>query len=130
MRLHAVIRGLTANQGPIALVFAQGNYTAGEIAEALFTEGPAGPKTAQEEERVTRSVWPIGTFPTDGTVRTLDDGTRTGWFWWKIPGAKKGVPFTDTNGWQFAAVNMNPSAAISTGALIDITAHHFGRWLI
>ncbi len=117
--LTAVLRDLSAGEGPIEFGLAAAAYTVAEIIEAL----DASPiqQYGTEMERSKRSVRSYGKF--EGAVdsqASLNDGlpVRRKMFLRLFPGA------ASPKVW---AVNRS-GAPLTTGGVVEVSGTHWGRW--
>ncbi len=125
--LSATLTGLTADQGiPSEVILSHGDYTVGEVAEALDV-ALTGPGSKIEEERSRRLIRKVGVLnqPTpDGTELAM-----IGKYGSRIIRTK--VKFTIQNDKALRIGLKNRSGAtLTTGSLLRFSGYIYGRWLV
>ncbi len=112
------IREATVDEGPIEIGFAQDNYTAAEIVEALDASPLSQYGTAME--RSNRKVRSYGYITVDTTDAELNEGmvVKRKMFLRVAAGQQTGNTF---------AVNRSGST-LTTGMIVEITGVHWGYW--
>ncbi len=112
------LSGLTAGEGPLDVGIASGVYSVAEIAEAL--DASPTQQYGPEMERSRRSVRTYGTFAGNETEEVLNDGRPI-----KRKMFIRGIDGSDAaDCW----VRNNSGATLTTGAIVDFTGVHWGRW--
>ncbi len=113
------IRGQTANEGPIEVGYAHGDYTVTELAQwSVSDQFSPDDKIAQEQGR--RLVRSAGMFPALNISEVLNNGTPL----------KTKIRFTVGSGIAFNIWALNSSGgALTGGAVVEIHGTIYGRWL-
>ncbi len=112
------LKGLTAGEGPLDVGLAAGLYSVTEIAEAIDASPTS--QFGPEMERSQRKVRHYGTFPGNETEEVLNDGEKIARrMFLRGPG---GTDLADC--W----VRNNSGATLTTGAVVEFTGVHWGRW--
>ncbi len=114
------IKNHTAGEGPLDVGYADDNYSVTEIAEANIAQ-PTGPGDRIQNERASRRVRKVGTFPGLSTEEVLNDGkpikTRLNWL------------ITDMNtlaGW----IQNRADSTLTTGCILDLSGYINGVWAV
>ncbi len=108
--LGVAIRDLTPGEGPIDIVVAHSDYSAGEIIEALSSNAGWVQDDLIEMERSRRMVRHIGTFSGRTESEVLFDGRKRRFkLGWKLTAGKTIV---------LTAINRS-AAALTTGAVVE-----------
>ncbi len=122
--LQWTIRDLAVGEDPITVGLAHGDYTVGEILEALDVTF-LGPGTKIEQERSRRLIRRVGAFM--GIIASpggqhLNDGKSI----------KTKCKFVIQNGKDLNAYAVNRSgvANLATGAIVQIFGTVYGRWIL
>ncbi len=127
--ISASIRGLTAGQGdPMTLIAAHGDYTSGEVLEALDVT-LVDPDDKIEQERARRLVRKVGVFQQEGQM----DDTFTGL---RMKGPRGGGSvIRQKTGWSIGdghapaiGLHNRSGAALSSGAVMEFDGNIYGRW--
>ncbi len=122
------LTGRTINDdGPIAVLLANGDASIGEVATGMQEQNTAGPSDISQMltqdnagviyQSTVKAFIPRG----DGTEGILD----TGWF--RI-GGRKGIPAMEDAGWTLHAFNCG-NGALTTGSVVNGQAWVRGVWL-
>ncbi len=112
------IQGLTEGEGPIDVGLAAGLYTVAEIAEAVDASPTS--QYGPEQERAQRKVRQYGTFAGNDTEEVLNDGVKV-----RRKMFLRGAGGTDlADCWA----RNNSGSTLTTGAIVDFTGVHWGRW--
>lgn len=113
-------RGGTSGEGAVEVGLAHGDYTAAEIEENLEVAF-LGPLAKIQQEQARRLVRRVGTFPQVSADERLNDGVP-------VVTASK---FVQQDGASPAVWAHNLSGAtLTTGLVIIITGHIYGRWIL
>ncbi len=113
------IRDATTGEGPLEVGINHGDYTGAEIAQAIVADTfDPGDKIAMEQAN--RLVRSSGMFPGSATNTTLNDG--------KYIRTKIKFVVRDGKSLDFWCMN-HAAAALTTGAVIEVSGKVYGRWL-
>ncbi len=114
------IRGLTAGEVPIVFGFAHDDLNVTEIAENLLAE-LVDPDDIITRERARRPVRKVGQFARSGlTEQQLNNGLME----------RTTIKFMIGDGHTMAGYVQNKSgAALTTGAIVELTGTIYGRWV-
>ncbi len=115
------IRSLTVGETPVTVGLAHGDYSVGEILEALDVS-MLGPGTKIEQERARRLIRRVGVFGESSADQALADGKSI----------KTKCKFVIQNGKDLNAyvVNRSGEANLTTGAIVQIFGTVYGRWIL
>ncbi len=113
-----VMKGATADEGPVTVGVSHSDYAVAEIKEYLDVNY-LGPGTKIEQEQARRLIRRIGTFHQVATQEVLNHGSpiRT----------KLKFVLDDGKGLNFWAMNRGSGA--TTGRIIQISGNIYGRWM-
>ncbi len=125
--VFAHIRGLTPTEGnPLLFGIADGALSNVEVNEAINSNGPLQPGTGGtvQEEIADRPVWLLSGGDSDITQTELNfksemGGTLITW--------KPRWTFRAGTSWNWFIFNLG--STMTTGALVEFTAKHFGVWV-
>ncbi len=126
--VFAHVQGLTATEGEgLLLGYANGELSASETAEAINADGPLDRNDAVPGERAMRMAKLIGEImlgQSDSQIRAKFVGEQGG----SPIIAKPRWTFSNPEGWQWFIYN-SAADALQTGAVVQITATHYGVWV-
>ncbi len=125
--IMSLLANLTAGEGT-GLLFGicNGELSATEIGQALLVEGPTDRNDAVSNERVGRNVKVLSAGDPNTTLITSllfknDEGGS-------IIHSKHRWTYSNPEGWNYFVMNISPGP-LTTGAVCDINAKHFGVWV-
>ncbi len=125
LRYYITIEGVTAGQGPFALVLANGDVTAAEASAAITEAWTTGPGD-RTQELTQDNAWNVYQNTME-LMTPFEDGSK--WISsgeWHSLG--KGYPMPETSGWQVLVINLD-NGVLTTGASINGIVQYQGVWL-
>ncbi len=123
MKAQMSFRGLTDGEGPVVIGLATTDPSVTEIAE-VFTADPQKPEDIPASEQVMRKIfpiWMIGKAELNSVTRGVKNEYTEIQFPWKN--------IEEGTGLKWFAVNLDASATLTTGGVIEIVSVTIGTWL-